>query len=135
MKTLDELPEKFTHDDIRAANAKHWDQRHAFRDQFGSVAPTQAPLESKSGNTASPVPSQPGGEKISKAELASYSDRPDRNYRGAGRSALSETVNAPGDLPRKGSANSWETTGAGGGAEPQPTGVTEWVGGREPKKP
>jgi hypothetical protein len=26
MRTIDELPEKFTHDDIRAANAKHWDQ-------------------------------------------------------------------------------------------------------------
>jgi hypothetical protein len=136
MKTMDELPEKFTHDDIRAANAKHWDQRHAFRDQFGTVAPTQEPIVSKSGNTPSPVPSQPGGEKFSKKELADYSNREDRNYRGAGRATMPEDiVNESGNLPRKVSANSWETSGGGGGAEPHPTGVTEWSGGMEPKKP
>jgi hypothetical protein len=132
MKTMDELPERFTHVDIRAANAKHWDQRHAFRDQFGSVSPSTEPMTSKSGNSPSPVPSQPGGEKYSKAELAEYHARPDRNYAGAATRAFS----APGPLPTKVSANSFETTGGGGGDEPSPTeGVTEWKGGSEPKKP
>ena len=45
-------------------------------------------MTSKSGNSPAPVPSQSGGEKISKADLASYSDRPDRNYYSAGRAAI-----------------------------------------------
>jgi hypothetical protein len=137
MKTLDELPERFTHADIREANRRMWDQPGGSTFQNGiPAAPTRpAPLNSKSGSrNTSPVSpdvggpgraqvsrselvaqgqegplgmgresplekgvpretmsglrplasgSEVSGEKISHAELAAYSSRPDRNYGGA----------------------------------------------------
>jgi hypothetical protein len=134
MKTMDELPERYTHADLKAANEKHWDQRHAFADPFAGVAPSTGTTTSKSGSrNTSPVSpdiggpgraevpratlaaqgqagpigmgqvtalekgeprmtqaglkplatgESDGGAKISHAELASYSARPDRNYGG-----------------------------------------------------
>jgi hypothetical protein len=137
MKTLDELPERFTHADIREANRRMWDQPGGSTFQNGTpAAPTSpAPMHSKSGsrNTSPVLPDVGGpgravvprshivalgqagplgmgmetalergeprmtesglrplasgpevsGEKISHAELAAYSSRPDRNYGGA----------------------------------------------------
>ncbi len=68
------FPSPPTFADLRDYNSTTWYAGHG-----------AAPSHSKSGNAASPVPSQPGGEKISHAELAAYSNRPDRDYNGAGR--------------------------------------------------
>lgn len=108
-KVNDELPERLSHDDLRAASAKHWEQPggSTFSNGVPATPPVPAPLRSKPVNTAAPVPSQPGGERYSHAELASYSSRPDRNYRGAGNADLP----APGPLPRKIAPNSFHEGG------------------------
>ena len=90
MKTMDELPEQYTHAQIREHKQDSW---------WNGNQPPQG--SNKSGNAASPVPSQPGGEHISKAELADYSNRPDRNYAGAGHHVPAETHFEPGNLPRE----------------------------------
>jgi hypothetical protein len=127
MKTMDELPES-----IRASSFRNglpqspWDQ--------GPTTVTPGPSLTTYGRAPDAVPI-PGGEQISKAELADYSNRPDRNYAGAGRAAMPEPIpNSGMQPPREGSATSWTTQGAGGGNEPHPTPVTEWKGGK-PEKP
>lgn len=127
MKTMDELPEQIRPSSLIAGVPQSpWDQ-----------GPTNLSGGSKPGNSASPVPSQPGGSSISKPELADYSNRPDRNYNGAGRATMPEPAGTAGmPRPQPVSANSWETTAGGGGSsDPRPTGVTEWRGGEKPEKP
>jgi hypothetical protein len=90
MRTFDSLPDRVTPAQTAERNRQYWDQRHAFRDEFAEAPPAPAPTVSKSGNAAGPVPETPGGKKFSHAELADYSNRPDRNYAGA------NTVKQPG---------------------------------------
>ena len=117
MKTCDELPEQFTHADLRAANEKHWNQAGGshFQNGIPLTPPAPAPLTSKSANAKSPSPEcQPGGEKISPAELASYSvTRLDRNYFSAGMAEMPAPFNpfAKMLLPRPVPANSWQEGG------------------------
>ena len=79
MKTNDELPEKFR---INPAGLPQspWDQ--------GATRVVSTPGTTNRELSSSPAVAIPGGEKISHAELAAYSDRPDRDYGGAGKANI-----------------------------------------------
>jgi hypothetical protein len=92
MKTTDELPDSVNPSQFRNGLPQSpWDQGPT------TVVSGGSETHADKGTRSVPIP---GGEQIGRETLAAYSNRPDRDYAGAGRASMPKTALGPGDLPR-----------------------------------